>query len=452
MRPGRGRHLPKGVSHWMKNTHPTENIEVEIQFQEAAMGAVMTNTDEKTIKVALVGCGSRGTGAITQALRTRGPIKLWAMADLFADRLENSLALLVKGEQASYDREAHAGLGSQIDVPPERRFVGFDAYRQAIESGVDMVILTTPPHFRPMQFEFAVEQRKHVFMEKPLAVDASGIRRILAANEEAKKKQLKVGVGLMNRHQRGYQETVARIHAGAIGPIYLLRAYCNTSSMRDTAPRPPEMTEMLYQLRNPYNFIWLSGDYIVDNLLHFIDLCLWVKGEHPISAQGQGDRQIAYRAKCGDIFTHHAVEYTFADGAKMIATTRQIANCWNSTRSYADGLKGTADLGSYRIEGPNAWHFHGASPNPYQVEHDVLIEAIRQDKPHNDVEHGARSTMTAIMGRYASYSGKMVSWEQALNSEVRLAPEHYAFDATPPVVADAAGNYPCAIPGVSKVF
>jgi predicted dehydrogenase len=407
---------------------------------------------EKTIKVALVGCGSRGTGAINQALRTKGPIKLWAMADAFADRVENSLALLTKGEQASYDRDAHAGLGSQIDVPPERRFAGFDAYRQAIQSGVDMVILTTPPHFRPMHFEYAVEQGKHVFMEKPLAVDGLGIRRILAANKVAKQKRLKVATGFVFRHQRGYQETIARIHDGAIGPIYLLRAYWNTGSMRDTAPRPPQMTEMEYQLRNPYNFTWLSGDYIVDCLLHFIDHCLWAKGEHPVSAQGQGARQVAYRAKCGDIYTHHAVEYTFADDTKMFATTRQIAGCWGSSRSFAHGLKGTADMGGFRIEGPNAWRFHGGGGNPYQVEHDVLMEAIRKDKPHNEVDSGAMSTMTAIMGRYASYSGQMVSWDQALNSKVSLAPERYAFDAPPPVVADAAGDYPIAVPGVSKVF
>ncbi len=222
--------------------------------------------------------------------------------------------------------------------------------------------------------------------------------------------------------------------------------------MRDTAPRPPQMTEMQYQLRNPYNFTWLSGDYIVDNLLHFIDLCLWAKGEHPISAQGQGARQVAYRAKCGDIFTHHAVEYTFADGTKMFATTRQIAGSWISTRSYADGLEGTADLGNYRIEGANAWHFHGPSPNPYQVEHDMLMAAIRQDKPHNEVDYSAMSTMTAIMGRYATYSGQLVQWEDALNSKVALAPERYAFDAPPPVVADAAGCYPAAIPGVTNVL
>jgi predicted dehydrogenase len=415
------------------------------------MNTLAAEAAEKTIKVALVGCGSRGTGAINQALRTKGPIKLWAMADMFADRLENSLSLLTKGEQAAYDRAAHPGLGSQIDVPPERRFVGFDAYRQAIRSGVDMVILATPPHFRPLHFECAVAEGKQLFMEKPLAVDSPGIRRILAANEEAKRKRLKVGVGFMFRHHRGYQETIARIHQGAIGPIYLLRAYWNVGSMRDTAPRPPRMTEMEYQLRNPYNFVWLSGDYIVDALLHFIDLCLWAKGEHPLTAQGQGDRQIAYRAKCGDLFTHHAVEYTFSDGAKMFATTRQIAGCWNCSRSYAHGYQGVADLGNFRIEGTKAWHYRGGA-DPYQVEHDVLMEAIRQDKPHNEVDQGAMSTMTAIMGRLASYSGQMLRWEEALNSKLSLAPERYAFDAPPPVVADAAGNYPCAIPGAGKVF
>jgi predicted dehydrogenase len=412
----------------------------------------MSETADRTIKVALVGCGSRGTGAINQALRTKGPVKLWAMADLFAERVENSLALLTKGEQAAYDRDAHSGLGSQIDVPPERRFVGFDAYRQAIRSGVDMVILTTPPHFRPMHFEYAVAQGKHLFMEKPLAVDPGGIRRLLAANEEAKRKRLKVGVGFVYRYIRGNQETIARIHQGAIGPIYLMRAYWNTGSMRDTPSRPPHVSEMEHQLRNPYNFTWLSGDYIVDCLLHFIDLCLWAKGEHPVTAQGQGDRQVAYRSKCGDIFTHHAVEYTFADDTKMFATTRQIAGCWNSARSYVHGQRGTADIANCQIDGPAAWRFHGRGGNPYQAELDALLGAIRQDKPHNEVEQGATSTMTAIMGRLATYSGQMISWEQALNSKVCLAPERYAFDALPPVVADAAGNYPSAIPGVGKVL
>lgn len=245
---------------------------------------------QDVIKVALVGCGSRGTGALTQTLRTRGPIKLWAMADLFGDRLDASLASLVKGEAAAYDREAHAGFGSQLDVPPERRFVGFDAYQKAIDSGVDLVILATPPQFRPLHFEYAVKRKKHLFIEKPVAVDAPGVRRILAANEEAKRQGLKIGVGLMSRHNQCDQETVKRLQDGAIGPVMLMRCYWNTGYLRDTPPRSADMTEMAYQLRNPYHFLWLGGDYLVDALIHNIDLALWIKGAYPVSAQGQGGR------------------------------------------------------------------------------------------------------------------------------------------------------------------
>jgi len=406
----------------------------------------------ETIKVALIGCGSRGTGAASQALRTRGPIQLWAMADLFADRIDASLAGLNRGEEAAYDREAHGGLASQIEVPPERRFTGFDAYRRAIDSGVDLVILASPPHFRPDHFAYAVEKAKHVFMEKPLAVDAPGIRQILAAGQQAEKQNLKVGVGLMYRHHRGYQETVARLQDGAIGPIPLLRAYWNTGFLRDTAARPAAMTEMEYQLRNPYHFLWLSGDYFVDALLHFIDVCLWVKGTHPIKAQGQGGRQANAPLQFGDTYDHHMVEYTFADGSALVAATRQISGCWNSASAHAHGLAGYSEINRARIEGANPWRFRGPLANPYQREHDVLIEAIRENRPHNDVPAAAASTMTAILGRMASYSGQMVTWEQGLDSSVRLAPSQYSFDAPPPVIADATGRYPTALPGLTRAF
>lgn len=407
---------------------------------------------EETIKVALIGCGSRGTGAASQCLRTRGPVKLWAMADLFADRIEASLAGLAKGEEADYDREAHGPLESLIDVPPERRFSGFDAYRQAIDSGVDMVILASPPHFRPAHYAYAVERGRHVFMEKPLAVDPPGVRRILAANVEAVRQGLKVGVGLMYHHHRSYQETVARLRDGAIGSMPLMRAYWNTGFLRDTPACPAGMTEMEYQLRNPYHFLWLSGDYFVDALLHFIDVCLWVKGEHPVQAQGQGGRQMCVPMQYGDTFDHHCVEYTFADSSILVAATRQIAGCWNSASAHAHGLKGYCDINRGVIEGAAPWRFRGPVANPYQVEHDVLMEAIRQGKPHNDVETAAQSTMTAILGRMASYSGQVIAWDDALNSPVGLAPERYALDAAPPTVADASGQYPCAVPGVTKVL
>lgn len=407
---------------------------------------------DETIKVALVGCGSRGTGAAAQSLQTAGPIKLWAVADLFADRIESSLGALARAEPAAYDRQAHEGLAGQVDVPPERRFVGFDAYRKAIDSGVDLVILASPPHFRPAHFAYAVERGKHVFMEKPLAVDSPGIRQILAANEEAKRRDLKVVVGLMYRHHRGLKETISRLQEGAIGRLGLMRCYWNTGQLRDTPARRPEVSEMEYQLRNPYHFLWLSGDYFVDALMHYLDVCLWLKGEHPASAQGQGGRQTQSPMQHGDTFDHHAVEFAFADGTSMFAMTRQIAGCWNSTTALVTGVDGSADVCRTRIEGPKAWRFSGPSPNPYQAEHDLLVDAIRRSRSHNEVDYAAMSTMTAILGRMASYSGQMINWDDAVQSPIRLAPGEYAFDAAPPVVAGAEGRYPVAVPGVTKVL
>lgn len=408
---------------------------------------------DETIKVALVGCGSRGTGAICQALSTKGPIKLWAMADVYSDRLERSLKNLLKGMTSAYTRTVHAGFKSQIDVPPERRFVGFDAYRQAIQSGVDLVILTTPPHFRPAHFEYAVEQGKHLFMEKPLAVDAPGIRRLMAANEEAKRKSLRVGVGLMSRHNLRVQQTIQKIHDGVLGPINLMRSYCNTGLFRDTSPRPPQQTEMDYQLRNPYHFLWLGGDYFIDNMTHFLDLCNWAKGAHPVEAQGQGGRSLYLPMQSGDTFDHHAVEFTYADGVKIFTQIRQMPGCWNRACVYVHGPDGLAELPRGQInKGKHPWRFRGTVPNPYQAEHDVLVEAIRKGTPHNEVEYGATTTMTAILGRMASYSGQMLRWDEALQSSISLAPKRYAFDAKPPVVADSTGRYPVAIPGTTKVL
>ncbi len=407
---------------------------------------------DETIKIALIGCGSRGTGAASQALRTSGPVKLWAMADLFEDRLESSLANLTKGEANDYDRDAYQGFDRQVDVPPERRFVGFDAFQKAIDSGVDLVILATPPQFRPAQYDYAVKQGKHVFMEKPLAVDAPGIRQILESNEVAKQKNLKVSVGLMHRHNQRIQETVARLQEGAIGDVSLVRCYWNMGAMRDTPPRPAEMSEMLYQLRNPYHFLWLSGDYFADALLHYLDVGCWVKGEHPVSAQGQGGRLLYSEMQQGDTYDHHFVEFTFSDGSIMAAQTRQIPDCWCISTVFAEGTNGKSQIDHGVIRGDRAWRFRGDAPNSYQVEHDVLADAIRRDRPHNEVDYAAASTMTAIMGRMASYSGQCVRWDDAFHSDVRLGPEKCAFDAPAPVVADARGRYPVAIPGVTKVF
>lgn len=406
-----------------------------------------------TLKVALIGCGGRGAGAAAQALSTSGSVKLWAMADLFADKLETSLAALCTGQDAQYDRAAHKGLAGKIEVPPERRFIGFDAYRKAIDCGVDVVILTTAPHFRSIHFEYAVRQGKHAFLEKPVAVDAVGIRRVLAAAEVARQKNLKVGVGLQRHHDPLYLETVQRIRDGAIGEVVYQRAYWNGTGYRVRPAREPGMTEMTYQLRNPYHYTWISGDNIAEQHVHNLDVCNWIKGAHPVSAQGQGGRQVRIGPLFGDIFDHHYVEFTYADGSQLFSQCRHMSGCWNQVAEFVVGSKGKADVSAGRIEaGGESWRWRGAKRNPYQVEHDRLFEAIRNDRPFNEAENGALSTMTAIMGRMATYTGKVISWNDALKSQLSLAPERYDFDATPPVVPDAAGIYPCAVPGVTKAL
>lgn len=405
-------------------------------------------TDE--IKIALIGCGGRGTGAAAQALSTAGPVKLWAMADAFEDRLEGSLSRLAGGGKVS--RGSAKGLGAKVDVPPERRFVGFDAYREAIQSGVDVVLLTTPPGFRPIHFEYAVAQGKHVFMEKPVAVDSPGIRQVLATGKEADRKKLKVGVGLHRRHDATYQETIRRIHDGALGRLMWLGAYSNRAGTGKYLKRLPEMTEMEYQMGHWYYFTWLSGDFIVEQSVHMLDVCNWTKGDYPVEAQGQGGRQVRTGSDYGQIYDHHAVEYTYGDGAKLFSQNRHMPGCWNSIAHLACGVDGQADMGLGVIEGPNHWRNRDKAPNAYQVEHDVLFDAIRNGKPHNEAEYAALSTLTAIMGRMATYSGKVVRWEEALNSNLSLLPDRFAWDADPPVLPDDQGAYPVAMPGVAKAL
>lgn len=416
-----------------------------------ARGAHAAGDD--TLKVALVGCGGRGTGAAVQALSTAGPVRLWAMADLFEDKIEKSLAALKKANPGRYDRQAHASMANRLDVPPERRFVGFDAYKQAIDSGVDVVILTTQPHFRPLQFEYAVECGKHVFMEKPVATDAPGVRRVLAAARLAKEKNLKVGVGFQRHHDAAYVEVINRLRDGAVGPIQYLRCYWNSSGARTPFVRTADMGEMEYQLRSAYYFTWISGDHIVEQHVHNIDVCNWIMGSHPASAQGQGGRQVRVGPLYGDIFDHHFVEYTYAGDIKMFSQCRHIPGCWNHVGENVVGVKGKADVSAGWIEaGGEPWRFRGEKTNPYQVEHDVLFDAIRNDRPHNEAEYGAVTTMTAIMGRMATYSGQVVQWDEAIGSELSLSPDRYAWDGTPPVLPGDDGLYPCAVPGVTKVF
>ena len=405
------------------------------------LGARPRRRGEETIRIALVGCGGRGAGAANQALSTAGPVKLVAMADAFRDRLDGAYNSLVTN---------HA---DRVDVPEERKFVGFDAYKKAIDlDDVDMLVTAAPPGFRPMHFEYAIQRGKHVFMEKPVAIDAPGIRKVLAAGKLADEKNLKVGVGLQRHHEARYRETIKRIWDGAIGDITLLRCYWNGTTPW-VRPRQAGMTEMEYQMRNWYYFNWLCGDHIVEQHIHNLDVCNWIMRGYPVKAQGQGGRQVRTGLEHGEIYDHHMVEFTYEDDTKMLSQCRHMQNCWNSVSEHVHGVRGIANAAG-RILGADgeAWRFQGDNPNPYQVEHDDLFDAIRKDLPYNEAEYGALSTMTSIFGRMATYSGQELKWEDALASELDLMPKVYAWDADPPTLPDENGRYPIPTPGVTRVL
>jgi myo-inositol 2-dehydrogenase/D-chiro-inositol 1-dehydrogenase len=404
-----------------------------LAVERAALAAA---TD--TLKLALIGCGNRGAGAADQALSTPGPLKLVAMADAFDNRLQSSAELL---------KQKH---GAKVEVPKEHQFVGLDGFNQAMALA-DVVILAAPPGFRPEHYEAAVRQGKHVFMEKPVATDAPGIRRVLAANEDAKKKNLKVGVGFQRHHKPGYLETVRRIQDGALGDIHTMRCYWRGTSRGGLAREAGE-TEMQYQIRNWYFFTWLSGDHIVEQHCHNIDVCNWIKGAHPIRASGLGGRQVRTSKEHGQIFDHHFVEFEYEDGTRMFSECSQIPRIWHTVTEHVQGTKGRADLANDRngfaITGASPWHYRSQKgDNPYQLEHDDLFDAIRNNKTYNEAEYGAYSTMTAILGRMATYSGELVEWEEAFNSKLELVPKSLTWNSTPPVLPKADGFYPVAMPG-----
>ncbi len=400
------------------------------------------------LKIALIGCGGRGSGAASQALSTfsQGPVKLVAMADVFDSRLQGALGNLTSEHK------------DRVNVPKENQFIGFDAYKHAIAMA-DVVILTTPPGFRPMMFEEAVKQGKHVFMEKPVATDAAGVNRVLAAAKIAKEKNLKVGVGLQRHHQAGYIETVKRIHDGAIGDITSARCYWNGATpwlkkradLEKTVGR--KLTEMEYQMHNWYYFTWICGDHIVEQHIHNIDVINWVKKGYPVKAQGMGGCEVRKGEDYGEIFDHHAVEFEYADGTRCSSFCRHIVGCWNSVSEHVQGTKGKSNLDRYVIsptEG-DAWHMSGkGEKDSYQVEHDDLFDAIRNNKEYSEAERGAMSTATAILGRMATYSGVEVEMDKFLKSNKSIFPPNLAWDADMPVKPGPDGMYPRAIPGQYK--
>lgn len=397
---------------------------------------------DETIKVGLIGCGGRGSEAAVQAVSTPGNVKLVAMGDAFPWQLEDSFGKI---------KNALADRPDRFAVTDDHKFVGLDAYQKVINSGVDLVVLATPPGFRPVHFEAAVNAGKHVFMEKPVAVDAPGVRQVLAAAQEAKKKNLGVGVGLQRHHQASYIEAIKRLQDGAIGDIHSARVYWNGGGVW-TRDRKPGMSEMEYQVWNWYYFNWLSGDHICEQHIHNLDVINWLKNAYPVRAQGQGGRQVRVGKQWGEIYDHHYVEFEYADGSRMFSQCRHIEGCWSSVSEHVQGTKGLADIsGGFIKTGNESWRYKGKPTNPYQVEHDDLQASIRAGKPINEAEFGALSSMTSILGRMCTYSGQMIDWETALNSKVSLQPKEYNFKTDPPIMPREDGTYAIAVPGLSKV-
>ncbi|MHC4908341.1 MAG: Gfo/Idh/MocA family protein [Planctomycetota bacterium] len=399
--------------------------------------AVYAGGGSDAIRFVLVGCGGRGTGAAAQIFNTKGNCKLVAVADAFPNKANGALNSLRKHD------------ASKVDVPEEHVFTGLDAYKKAIDVDCDLVIIATPPGFKPQQFEYAVGKGRHIFMEKPVAVDAPGVRRILKAVEESKRRNLMVGVGLQRRHEPRYMETVKRLQDGAVGEIILQRVYWNGGGIwyRD---RSADMSEMAFQVNNWYHFNWVCGDQIVEQHIHNLDVGCWVKGEYPVECNGMGggEQRVGGDRTKSQIFDHTFCEYTFADGTKMYSQGRHLQGGWSNVSEFVHGSKGTSNPNGW-IKGENAWRFEGNSPGGHQQEQHDLIEALMRGEIYNEGEYGAMSTFTAILGREACYSGKSIKWDDLLAKGHDLCPgiDNYTLDSTPPAVHGPDGTYPVPVPG-----
>ena len=393
-----------------------------------------------TIRIGLIGCGGRGTQAAIQALNTTsGPVKVVAMGDVFENRLKNSLRGL---SNRHHDK---------VEVPKERQFVGYDAYKKVIASGIDMVILTTPPGFRPIQFEAAVKAGKHVFMEKPVATDAPGVQRVLAATKLAKEKGLAVAVGLQRRHERAYREIIDRLQNGAIGDINLMRCYWNGGGVW-VHPRTEGQTELQHQMKNWYYFNWLCGDHITEQHIHNLDVINWLKNGFPVRARGMGGREVRVGKEYGQIYDHFSVEYEYADGSYLLSQCRHIKKCWNSVSEQCSGSKGVSNIsgGQFKTKDGKEFKSRGGRGG-HQQEHHDLFKDLRDGKIPNEGEYGAKSTMTSILGRMATYTGKQITWDQGINSMLQLADfdSFDDFNSNAPVEPDMDGYYPVPVPGTS---
>jgi predicted dehydrogenase len=412
--------------------------------------------ENNTIQLALVGCGGRGTGAAGNALSTQsGPTKLVAMADVFPERLSSS------------HQRIKRSFAQQVEVPEDRQFIGFDAYQKAMDclrSG-DVVILATPPAFRWVHFTYAIAKGLNVFMEKPVTVDGPSSRRMLKLGEESEKRSLKVGVGLMCRHCAARQELYDRIKSGQLGELILLQAYRmgGAAGKAYATPKPDNISELLYQVKQFHSFLWASGGVYSDYLIHNIDECCWMKDAWPIQAKASGGRH--YRGdKIDQNFDTYSVEYTFADGTKLSLQGRNIPGCHTEFASYAHGTKGSAVIstashtpakcrlfkGHNFVKDDLVWRFEPQEPNPYQTEWDHLLQAIRQDKPYHEVKRGVEASLVTAMGRMAAHTGRVVTRDEMLNCEHEFAPDvdKLAMDSPAPLRAGADGKYPVPQPGL----
>jgi myo-inositol 2-dehydrogenase / D-chiro-inositol 1-dehydrogenase len=402
-------------------------------------------TDE--LRIGLVGCGARGSSAAIQTLNTTsGPVRLVAMADVFGDRLQGAYRQI---------RSKHA---DKVDLPAERRFVGLDACQRLLETDVDLVILATPPGFRPQHFQAAVAAGKHVFLEKPVAVDVPGVRRVLETSAEAQRKNLAVAVGLQRRHEMAYRDTIAQLQSGRIGDLVTLRVYWNSGGV-ETRPRQSQQSELEYQLRNWYYFTWLSGDHIVEQHVQNLDVANWTLQEFPTEVNAQGGREVRKRQgdegrDFGQVFDHFFCEYIYPSGARLFSQSRHIRHCWNRVSEHADATRGSADISGgkiYNRAGQMVWRTTAPRAGHQQQWHD-LVAALRSGALPNEGEYGAKSTLTAIAGRLAAYSGQSVRWDQLLASNVSLANTDALATLTDPapVAPDEHGDYPVAVPGLTR--
>ena len=399
---------------------------------------------DKKLKISVVGCGGRGTGAAVQALRADKNVELVALCDAFEDRLERSLNAIIDELEGELD----------IKVKDKNKFVGFDGYKKAIDLA-DVVILATPPGFRPQHFEYAVNKSKHIFMEKPVATDAAGVRRILESAKLVKEKKLNVVVGLQRRYQLSYLDILKQVRRGVAGKIISGTVKWNGHGVW-VRKREPQQSELEYQMRNWYYFNWLCGDHIVEQHIHNLDVANWFLDEHPISAQGMGGREVRKGIDHGEIFDHHYVEFKYPSGAVIHSQCRHQPGTLRKVNEVLVGTKGVINLrngGVVTINDHNGNLLHKYDPkndiSPYQIEHNKLFKSIRSGGQIDDTEYGAIATMTAIMGRMATYSGKLIEWESAMNADEKLVPDNLSWGSTAPVLPDNQGKYKVPVPGKS---